>query len=57
MQGLAGLAATQKKSMIITDIKNSKVFDKAIDIESLLPILAFPILNCEFIKRNISSLY
>lgn len=49
-QGLAGLAATQKKSMIITDIKNSKVFDKAIDIESLLPILAFPILNNEFIK-------
>lgn len=55
MQGLAGLAATQKKSMIITDIKNSKVFDKAIDIESLLPIMAFPILNFEFIKINLMS--
>ena len=48
MQGLAGTVAINKKSQLITNHKSTSIFDKNIDIESLLPILAFPILEKEY---------
>lgn len=48
MHGLAGEVALQQKSQLITDYKFSSVFDKAVDIESLLPIYAFPVLDQRF---------
>lgn len=47
MQGLAGVAALHQKSKLITDYKSSSIFDKRIDIESLLPLFAHPILEKE----------
>jgi len=53
LQGLAGSVAANQKSHLITDYKSSSLFDKNIDIESLLPLYAFPILEKEsiFLKK------
>ena len=44
------MVAIQQKSQLIADYKCSSIFDKNIDIESLLPIVAFPILEKELFK-------
>jgi len=43
--GLAGLAVTDKKAYIVNDIKQSTVFNKLVDISSILPIYAIPLVD------------
>lgn len=43
--GLAGLAAKQQKGYIINDIRNSSYFNESVDIKSILPVYALPILE------------
>ncbi|KAM3127629.1 hypothetical protein pb186bvf_020280 [Paramecium bursaria] len=43
--GLAGMVAQKQQKLIINDVKNSTYFNQAVDIVSILPIFAQPILN------------
>ncbi|KAL4456634.1 hypothetical protein ABPG74_000741 [Tetrahymena malaccensis] len=43
--GLAGIVAKEKKSYIIHDIRSSSYFNPLVDISSLLPIYAIPLIN------------
>ena len=41
--GLCGLVAAQNRGLIINDVKYSTVFNKLVDIQSILPIYTMPI--------------
>ncbi|CAD8168586.1 unnamed protein product [Paramecium pentaurelia] len=43
--GLAGMVAHTKQKLIINDVKNSIHFNQAVDIKSILPIFAQPLLD------------
>ena len=43
--GLAGMVAKERRSVIINDIKNSMIFNKVVDIVSILPVVGIPIMK------------
>ncbi|KAL4477784.1 hypothetical protein ABPG72_018958 [Tetrahymena utriculariae] len=50
--GLVGQAALDQKPYIISDVKLSSYYNKLVDLQSILPIFAIPLLDKENIKSS-----
>lgn len=51
--GLTGICAVQKKSILVTDISLTEIYNQKVDIYTLLPVLAYPLLTKKDEKETI----